>query len=102
MPASCCCSAPCSGEVMTAPMNFAPSCVTALRAARTVLAGCASVEDLISSTLCPSTPPLALASWAAYSHALTASAPKTASAPLDGGMRAILSGSLLAEPDDDD
>ena len=51
MPASCCCSAPCSGEVMTAPMNFAPSCVTALRAARTVLAGWASVEDLISSTL---------------------------------------------------
>src|ERR1700760_285347 len=99
MPASCCCSAPCSGEVMTAPMKCAPSCVTALRAALTVLAGCPSVCALISSTLWPSTPPLALACWAAYSHAFSASVPNTASAPLDGGINTTFSGSWLEDPE---
>src|SRR5919112_1636165 len=98
MLASCCWSAPCSGEVMTAPMNAALSCVTALRAARTVEAGCASVEDLISSTLCPSTPPLALASSAANCHASVASLPNCASAPEDGGISATRSGSLSPVP----
>src|SRR5829696_6132432 len=97
-PASCAPSAPCSGEVMMAPKNFAPSRVAALRAARTVFAGWASVDDFRSSTLCPSTPPFAFASLAAYSHALLASAPNTASAPLDGGMSATLSGSPDFDP----
>src|SRR5947208_1306074 len=79
-------------------MNLAPSCVTALRAARTVVAGCASVCDFTSTTLCPSTPPFALTSFAAYCQAFAASAPKTASGPLDGGMSATLSGAPDFEP----